>query len=264
MHRWTITGAVICVLAVAGCATKKDLKLEMTRETVIHDPVISRMTMDPSGKLDTRDGGHTVTVRLEGDPGLEATFDIEGRFDGRSMQEVEPGVYQGTFTVPQGGTGNASAVGRLVHPPSGASQEYRMAGALTFRPSSPPPPKECTPEMARAFDRELRGLTSYFGFDKYELSDEAKAALAAGKDVLLARQLCTIFVLGHTDEAGEDEYNNRLSVKRAEAVEAYLNSLGISNARIVRRAYGESYPANEKARHRNRRVELRAFNPYGS
>jgi outer membrane protein OmpA-like peptidoglycan-associated protein len=204
---------------------------------------------------------------MEGDPGLVATFDVEGSFDGRSMEEVEPGLYRATFSLPKGATGSVSAVGHLVHSPTGANQEFRVVRALSYKPSPPPPPpvpKVCNPEMARAFDQRLQSATAYFKFDSFEITDDAKSVLTSNKALLASNPLCTIFVLGHADETGEDVYNDYLSNQRAEAVVAVLETMGISNTRIVRQAYGSRRPVDKTDRKRNRRVELRAINPYGS
>jgi peptidoglycan-associated lipoprotein len=263
----SVVGVALCFLLVAGCTAKKDIRLEMRRETVIHDPVISSLKISPSGNIDTRDRGYDVTVSMEGDPGLVATFDVEGAFDGRSMEEVEPGVYRATFAVPKGATGSVSAVGHLVHPPSGANQEFKTARALSYKPSPPPPPpapKVCDAAMARDFDQRLREVTAYFEFDSFEITDDAKSVLTSNKALLASNPLCTIFVLGHADWTGEDVYNDYLSNQRAEAVVAFLETMGISNTRIVRHAYGSKKPADKSIQKRNRRVELRAINPYGS
>ncbi len=100
-----------------------------------------------------------------------------------------------------------------------------------------------------------------FGFDKAELSAEAKAALDA-----FAAQLKTenknvyVEVQGHTDNVGGELYNEKLGKQRAEAVEEYLAKQGIPLFRIESISYGESEPvADNKTREgraQNRRVVL--------
>ena len=118
-------------------------------------------------------------------------------------------------------------------------------------------------EMAAAFDQRIRGLTTYFEFDKHDLTEGAQAALTENRGVLSSEPLCTIFVLGHTDDIGDEQYNDALSARRAATVVRFLESLGVSNTRIVKRHFGEQHPANGVNRPRNRRVELRAVDPYG-
>jgi OOP family OmpA-OmpF porin len=66
---------------------------------------------------------------------------------------------------------------------------------------------------------------------------------------------------GHTDAVGSDEYNQALSLRRANAVRDYLVAGGIDAARIQVEGYGESRPVasndTDDGRAQNRRTELR-------
>ena len=101
-----------------------------------------------------------------------------------------------------------------------------------------------------------------FGFDKYGLSDEAKAALdsfaaklkKADKDVFIEIQ-------GHTDSIGTETYNLGLGYKRAEKVMRYLGSdVGIPLHRMSVISYGEFKPVADngtrEGRAKNRRVTM--------
>jgi len=72
-----------------------------------------------------------------------------------------------------------------------------------------------------------------------------------------------IAVEGHTDNVGTDLYNEKLSVRRAEAVFRYLVNHGIAPERMEVIGYGESRPVtendSESGRAQNRRVELRVL-----
>ncbi|HEY9098555.1 MAG TPA: OmpA family protein [Thiobacillus sp.] len=67
-------------------------------------------------------------------------------------------------------------------------------------------------------------------------------------------------ISGHTDSVGSDQYNESLSLRRAESVRAYLISKGISADRLTVKGYGESQPiadnGTDEGRFQNRRVEL--------
>jgi len=71
----------------------------------------------------------------------------------------------------------------------------------------------------------------------------------------------TITVAGHTDSTGSEEYNLRLSQRRAEAVKSALVGMGVNAARMTTIGYGKSKPiasnATEAGRQQNRRVEIR-------
>jgi outer membrane protein OmpA-like peptidoglycan-associated protein len=255
------TGLIVSIGLLVGCAEKKQVKLEMVRETVVAQPEIESLTTEPGGRLDTREQGHRVRVILRGDPGLEATFDVAGRFEGRTMEELEPGVYVGSFEVASGDTGPVHWTGRLLHPPSGALREATSEGQLTLFRSSPPPREDvCTAEKQAAFDTALGGLVLYFAFDDYELTEEARAQIDAQLQVIQAHAPCEIYVLGHTDQTGDDSYNMRLSTYRAIEVSKYLWAKGIDGDRIRKAYFGKKWP--RETPEQSRRVELRARNPY--
>ena len=70
-----------------------------------------------------------------------------------------------------------------------------------------------------------------------------------------------LYIDGHTDSNGSDEFNQLLSQKRTNAVRIYLIEKGIADSRITATGFGESKPiaSNETAlgKAKNRRVELR-------
>ena len=65
---------------------------------------------------------------------------------------------------------------------------------------------------------------------------------------------------GHTDNIGSEQYNQRLSEKRAAAVKDYLSKHGVDGSKIETRGFGKSRPiadnSTEKGRFQNRRVEV--------
>jgi outer membrane protein OmpA-like peptidoglycan-associated protein len=267
MRRSTSAVSLLCmVLLIAACAAgcaKKKVQLEMTRETVILDPVIESMSIDPSGRLDTRDSGKAIQVTLVGDPGLQATFDIEGGATGQPMRETEPGVYRGSFNVAKGQKGELRLVGHLVDPPSGASQTHQSRAPLALWVSAP---MGCTPEMVREFDAKLRNAIVMFGFDAWELDAANKAKVAQDKKIFDAYPLCPVFILGYSDDVGRPEYNMTLSQRRAALTRSYVLSLGIPDSRVREFFFGEEFAVDStdspEARAKNRRVEFRAFNPH--
>ncbi|MDP1566523.1 MAG: OmpA family protein, partial [Polaromonas sp.] len=69
-----------------------------------------------------------------------------------------------------------------------------------------------------------------------------------------------IIAVGHTDSVGSDSYNQKLSVRRSEAVKAYLVSKGVEQNRVYTEGKGEKQPVADnktgEGRAKNRRVEI--------
>lgn len=69
-----------------------------------------------------------------------------------------------------------------------------------------------------------------------------------------------IIGVGHTDSMGTDQYNDKLSLRRAEAVKAYLLSKGVEANRVYTEGKGEKQPVADnktaEGRAQNRRVEI--------
>ncbi|SHE72222.1 Outer membrane protein OmpA [Modicisalibacter ilicicola DSM 19980] len=99
-----------------------------------------------------------------------------------------------------------------------------------------------------------------FGFDSSELTPAARQALNDASAVMREYPETRITVAGHTDSSGSEQYNQRLSERRAEAVGNYLMQGGVARQRLDIVGYGENQPvasnANEQGRAQNRRVEI--------
>jgi outer membrane protein OmpA-like peptidoglycan-associated protein len=101
-----------------------------------------------------------------------------------------------------------------------------------------------------------------FGFNNYELSDEAKAALDAFASKVVAKNVgAYLEIQGYTDNIGSESYNLSLGYKRAEMVMKYLSSeKGFPLHRMNVTSYGEYKPiadnSTREGRSQNRRVGL--------
>jgi OOP family OmpA-OmpF porin len=105
-------------------------------------------------------------------------------------------------------------------------------------------------------------LPIYFEFDSAAPTPEAQALLEKVGAALQSSDLESFHFLveGHTDALGTDDYNERLSIARAQAVAAYLEAQGIPEPRLRPTGKGESSPVasndDEEGRQRNRRVDF--------
>lgn len=99
-----------------------------------------------------------------------------------------------------------------------------------------------------------------FDLNSYQLKDAAKNNIKELSRVLQKYADTDILIEGHTDNTGTNEYNQKLSEQRANAVSNYAKSLGVSGSRMSVNGYGENQPeednATEAGRRANRRVEI--------
>ena len=100
----------------------------------------------------------------------------------------------------------------------------------------------------------------YFDTNKSNIKGTSATTLDKLAGIFKEYPNSNILVEGHTDSAGSEEYNWKLSQQRAESVSNYLISQGISAGRFTTKWYGENQPkeSNETAegKAQNRRVEL--------
>ena len=99
-----------------------------------------------------------------------------------------------------------------------------------------------------------------FNFDKATLRPENRELLSKIVGILLTSKNYGIYVYGHTDDIGSEEYNLDLSERRAQTVRDYLTENGIAPEIITSKGFGKSRPivagTSATARADNRRVEI--------
>jgi outer membrane protein OmpA-like peptidoglycan-associated protein len=104
----------------------------------------------------------------------------------------------------------------------------------------------------------LRGV--HFDFNKATIRPDARPILDQAAAILKEHSGVSVTVEGHTDAIGSDEYNQRLSVRRATAVGDYLTEHGVDAERMSAVGRGKTKPVasndSEDGRAQNRRVEL--------
>jgi OOP family OmpA-OmpF porin len=121
----------------------------------------------------------------------------------------------------------------------------------------PPPVKECPKPTS---EKVTFAADALFDFDKAVVKSEGQEKLSDLVSKLGGMNLEVIIAVGHTDAIGTDTYNQKLSVRRAEAVKAFLISKGIEANRVYTEGKGKKQPVADnksaEGRAKNRRVEI--------
>ena len=138
-------------------------------------------------------------------------------------------------------------------PPAAPVAASAPAPAAAPAPAVVPVPVPQTEKVSFAAD-------AFFDFDKAVLKPEGKAKLDDLTDKVKGLNLEVIIAVGHTDSKGTDAYNQKLSVRRADAVKAYLTTKGFEASRVYTEGKGEAQPVadnkTDAGRAKNRRVEI--------
>jgi outer membrane protein OmpA-like peptidoglycan-associated protein len=128
------------------------------------------------------------------------------------------------------------------------------------RPSSPPPPvSKPVPPPPKVIDKMT--LQVFFDFDKNILTEADLKELPKAVAFVKKYPGAKIRLDGYTDSIGTDEYNMKLSERRATAVKDYLiKEAGVSSSKITAVGHGEADPVADnktpEGRAKNRRVEI--------
>ena len=135
----------------------------------------------------------------------------------------------------------------------GCDGALQVAAAPAAAPAAAAAPVAAASKVTFAAD-------AFFDFDKAVLKPAGKAKLDEVAKKIGSINLEVIIAVSHTDSVGSDAYNQKLSVRRAEAVKAYLVNKGVDKARVYTEGKGESQPVadnkTKEGRAKNRRVEI--------
>jgi OOP family OmpA-OmpF porin len=158
-------------------------------------------------------------------------------------------------TAAVGCDGALAAAAPAPAPAPGAAP--RPPAAAPAAPAARPPAAAPQPPAAT---KVTYAADAFFDFDKSVLKPEGRAKLDDLVGKIQGINLEVIIAVGHTDSVGTDAYNQRLSVRRAEAVKAYLVTKGIEKNRVYTEGKGEKQPVADnktaEGRAKNRRVEI--------
>ncbi|MBV9656215.1 MAG: OmpA family protein [Acetobacteraceae bacterium] len=224
--------------------------------TKLHAVKASGTTVPFFGRSDDTDGNFAyqaivgAAIPIDAMPGL--AFTAEYRFfgvigDTSYKGAVDTGATAATFTR----TFGSAKLGDQYNHSILAGVRY----AFNAAPPPPPPAPIVAPAPAAA-----RSYLVFFDWDRADLSDRARQIIAEAARNSTSVQYTRIEVNGYTDTSGSAEYNQRLSVRRAQNVAAELVKDGVPRQAIAIQGFGETHllvPTGPNVREpQNRRVEI--------
>ena len=175
--------------------------------------------------------------------------------------------YEEDAPIPPGARGQVLELKGTVLELKGQVLEIRgIATGLTARVD---PVQAALKELgAKVTEREIKielAADVLFDFDKADLRPEAGPALAKVAAILGSYPRASAAIEGHTDGKGADQYNQRLSERRADSVRRWLAANGVAT-QMTSRGLGKTKPVapniksngsdDPEGRQKNRRVEI--------
>lgn len=141
------------------------------------------------------------------------------------------------------------------------NHQFLLGVRYAFGVAPPPPPPAPAPVASPApAPAPARTYLVFFDWDKADLTDRAKQIVAEAAQASTRVQYTRIDVNGYTDRSGGAQYNQKLSVRRAESVAAELVRDGVPKNVIDIQGFGETHPlvptADGVREPQNRRVEI--------
>ncbi|MGF6757189.1 outer membrane protein OmpA [Paraburkholderia sp. GAS42] len=141
-----------------------------------------------------------------------------------------------------------------------ATANAKCDGALVAQAPTPPaPPAPVAPAITS--QKITYQADALFDFDKAVLKPAGKEKLDDLASKIQGLNLEVVVATGYTDRIGSDKYNDRLSLRRAQAVKAYLVSKGIEANRIYTEGKGKRNPVTTGCNQKNHKQLIACLAP---
>jgi OOP family OmpA-OmpF porin len=141
-----------------------------------------------------------------------------------------------------------------------ATANAKCDGALVAQAPAAPAPAPAPAPMISSQKITFQA-DALFDFDKAVLKPEGKAKLSDLAAKIKSVNLEVVVATGYTDKIGSDKYNDRLSLRRAQAVKAYLVSQGIEANRVYTEGKGKRNPVVTDCSQKNRKALIACLAP---
>lgn len=138
-----------------------------------------------------------------------------------------------------------------------AAAAVAAVSACASRPEPTPTPEPQTPTTSERPQGPVPGSLEdfrvsvgdrvFFGYDRFDLTPEARAVLERQAAWLRQYPNVRVLIAGNCDERGTREYNLALGARRAAAVRDYLASLGVAANRMETVSYGKERPIDPRS-----------------
>jgi peptidoglycan-associated lipoprotein len=230
--RITLLGFSLIIMA-AGCGKKPapppppPPPVAPKEEAPPPKPAINQFTAEPS----TIERGQSATLR----------WDVSNATDIAIDQGIGPVQARGNRQVFPDNTTTYTVTGKG---PGGDAQARVTVNVTVPPPPPPPPPPKPTVTLSERIAKEL--TDAYFDFDKFDIREDARAALTRDADALKSIfhefPEAVVVVEGHCDERGSAEYNLGLGDRRATAAKEFLMQLGAPGDKLRTISYGKERP----------------------
>jgi OOP family OmpA-OmpF porin len=142
-----------------------------------------------------------------------------------------------------------------------ATANAKCDGALVAQAPAPAVAPAPAPAPVITSQKVTFQADTLFDFDKAVLKAEGKSKLDDLASKIGDVNLEVVVATGYTDKIGSDKYNDRLSLRRAQAVKAYLVSKGIEANRIYTEGKGKRNPVVTDCAQKNRKALIACLAP---
>ncbi len=239
------TLALVLVISGTGCAKKvAPPPAPKTEAPPPPPPPPPTPTLSLSASPSAIQTGQSTTLSWNSSNATSVTIDNGvGTVEASGTRSVTP-------------SASTTYVARATGPGGNATAEARVT--VTAPPPPPPPPPPPAISDSEFFSKNIKD--ALFDYDKYDIREDARAALTGDAGALSQRPGIRFTIEGHCDERGSEKYNLALGDRRANAAKEFLVSQGVDGSRMDTISYGKEKPFceehNEACWQQNRRAHL--------